>query len=196
MSEADEQEQQSIQPGYTGTSLQKGNVPPRSERVWIDRAEQLHDAIPILMQSPVIAVDAEFTQGRSLAKARPSEKGNGPRLAVLQIAVERVCYIIDGLRLHDLSPLQAVFDNPNSVTLLHGAGADIRVLADRGLAVVHYYDLEAASRSILRREIRSTVPASTRRTTCSSIPAWCASCAGVQPLRCRNAGGLAAGVFT
>lgn len=148
MSEADEQEQQNIQPGYTGPSLARGNVPPRSERVWIDRAEQLREAIPVLLQSPVIAVDAEFTQGRFLAKAHSTEKSNGPRLAVLQIAVERVCYVIDGLRLHDLSPLQAVFDNPNSVTLLHGAGADIRVLADRGLAVVHYYDLEAASRSI------------------------------------------------
>lgn len=122
-------------------------MPPRSERLWIDRAEQLRDAIPVLMQSPVIAVDAEFAQGRSLTKSHP-EKSNSPRLSLLQIAVERVCYVIDALRLHDLAPLQAVFDNPDSVTLLHGAGADIRVLADRGLAVVHYYDLEATSRSI------------------------------------------------
>jgi len=152
LSETDEQEQQIIQPGYTGPTRARGNVPPRSERVWVDRAEQLREAIPVLMQSPVIAVDAEFTQSRSIAQSPTAIKSNSPRLALLQIAVERVCYIIDALRLHDLSPLQAVFDNPQSVTLLHGSGADIRVLADRGLAVVHYYDLEATSRSIFGQQ--------------------------------------------
>jgi hypothetical protein len=71
---------------------------------------------------------------------------------LLQIAVERVCYVFDALRLADLSPLQAVFDNPYGVTLLHGAGADIRVLAERGLVISHYYDLEAASRSIFGQQ--------------------------------------------
>jgi hypothetical protein len=39
-------------------------------------------------------------------------------------------------------------ENPEVVILLHGAGADMRVMAERGLNVVHYYDLEATCRSI------------------------------------------------
>jgi hypothetical protein len=55
---------------------------------------------------------------------------------------------VDTLRLTDLSPLTAVIANPDIIVLLHGAGSDMRVMAERGLNVAHYYDLEAASRSI------------------------------------------------
>src|SRR3981081_3628022 len=72
-------------------------------------------------------------------------------MALLQISVEQHCFVVDTLRLNDLSPLTAVIADPEIIILLHGAGADMRVMSERGLNVAHYYDLEAASRSIFCR---------------------------------------------
>lgn len=91
-----------------------------------------------------MAIDAEFTQVRSHAQSEAS----GPRLALLQLAIDDHCFVIDALRLRDLESLQAVIGNPAILVLLHGAGADLRVMAERGLDVAYYYDLEATSRSI------------------------------------------------
>ena len=115
-------------------------------RAWVDRPEQLVRAADVLWQVKVIAIDAEFAQVRSRAQA--SAASSGPRLALLQLAIEGQCFVIDALRLQDLSPLAGVVDNPEITILLHGAGADLRVMAERGLIVAHYLDLEAASRSI------------------------------------------------
>jgi hypothetical protein len=70
------------------------------------------------------------------------------RLALLQLAIDGKCFVVDALRLNDLSLLNIVLENPNVIILLHGAGADLRVMTERGLNVAHYFDLEAASRSI------------------------------------------------
>jgi hypothetical protein len=92
----------------------------------------------------VVAIDAEFTQARSHAQGESS----GPRLALLQLAIDGQCFVVDALRLRTLEPLSAVVANPAILVLLHGAGADLRVMAERGLDVAHYYDLEATSRSV------------------------------------------------
>ncbi len=132
--------------GYTGVTPPLGQLPPRGERVWVDHPEQLRAAVNVLKQSSVVAVDAEFTQVRS--HTQNNVQSSTPRLALLQLAVDGSCFVVDTLRLHDLSPLTAVVGNPDSIVLLHGAGADIRVMAERGLEVAHYYDLEATSRAI------------------------------------------------
>ncbi len=93
-----------------------------------------------------MAIDAEFTQVRS--RTQNETVSTIPRLALLQLAIERHCFVVDTLRLNDLSPLIEVLEHPETIVLLHGAGADIRVMAERGLNVPHYYDLEATSRSI------------------------------------------------
>ncbi len=134
------------QQGYTGTTPPLGQLPPRGERLWVDRPEQLLAAVSVLKKSPVIAVDAEFTQARP--HSRTSGQSSAPRLAILQLAVNKTCFVVDTLRLNDLSPLATVIEDPQYSILLHGAGADLRVMADRGLEVAHYYDLEATSRSI------------------------------------------------
>ena len=115
-------------------------------RVWVDRPEQLHQAVATLTQARVIAIDAEFMQVRM----RKQGGGNSsvPRLSLLQLAIEQHCFVVDTLRLNDLAPLKAVVENPEIIILLHGSGADIRVMTERGLRVAHYYDLEAACRSI------------------------------------------------
>ena len=135
-----------VQPGYLGTTPPVGQLPARGARVWVDRPEQLHQAVATLTQARVIAIDAEFMQ----ARVRKQGSGNSsvPRLSLLQLAIEQHCFVVDTLRLSDLSPLKAVVENPSIVILLHGSGADIRVMTERGLHVAHYYDLEAACRSI------------------------------------------------
>ena len=135
-----------MQPGYLGPTPPPGQMPPKGERIWVDRKEQLLHAVNVLTQSQVVAIDAEFTQARSRAQGAGATMV--PRLALLQLAVDKHCFVVDALRLQDLSPLIAVVGNPAIVVLLHGAGGDMRVMAERGLNVVHYYDLEAACRSI------------------------------------------------
>ena len=132
--------------GYLGTTPPVGTPPARGERLWVDRPEQLQYAATMLARADIIAVDAEFTQVRSHAQA--DNMSSVPRLALLQLAITDHCFIVDTLRLQDLSPLEAVVSDPDKSILLHGAGADLRVMAERGLHVMHYYDLEATSRSI------------------------------------------------
>ncbi len=109
----------------------------------MDRVDQLLYAVDVLQQSQIIAVDSEFTQIRTREQGGPSH-----RLALVQLAVKGHCFVVDALRLNDLSPLATLMADPEYCVLLHGAGADLRVMSERGLQVAHYMDLEAASRSI------------------------------------------------
>jgi ribonuclease D len=143
---AEPEDRDAVQPGYLGPVPPAGQLPPRGERLWIDRAEQLLYAVDILKKAGVIAIDAEFTQVRS--RTQGDALTTVPRLALLQLAVDQHCFVVDTLRLQNLVPLEAIVSNPVSVILLHGAGADMRVMAERGLNVAHYYDLEATCRSI------------------------------------------------
>ena len=143
---AEPEDRGAVQPGYLGPVPPVGQLPPRGERLWVDRAEQLLHAVNILTKADVVAIDAEFTQVRSRMQGDVST--TVPRLALLQLAVDGHCFVVDTLRLQNLAPLVSVVSNPDIVILLHGAGADMRVMAERSLNVVHYYDLEATSRSI------------------------------------------------
>ena len=134
------------QQGYLGITPPPGKLPEKGQRAWIDRAEQLLLAVRTLKTSRVIAVDAEFTQVRSAIQSGAPTTSH--RLALLQLAIDRQCYVVDALRLHDLSPLAEVLTDPSIIILLHGAGSDLRVMAERDLHVAHYFDLEATSRSV------------------------------------------------
>lgn len=149
-----------VQPGYLGITPPPGKLLEKSTRTWVDRPDELLQAVNVLKQSRVVAVDAEFTQIRTHIQGDTQSPSH--RLALLQLAVEHHCYIVDTLRLNDLSPLAAVLANPAIVVLLHGAGADLRVMTERGLDVAHYCDLEAASRSIFGQQ-ESSLAAMLRR---------------------------------
>ena len=110
-------------------------------------------AVAVLKKAKVIAIDAEFVQGRS--HAQQQAQSSAPRLALLQIAIDGTCFVVDALRLHDLSPLADIVEDPAYSILLHGAGADLRVMADRGLEVAHYFDLESTSRSYFGLHVSS-----------------------------------------
>jgi hypothetical protein len=146
----------------------------------VERPEQLQQAVSVLSRSQIVAIDAEFTQVRSRTQQQENES-SVPRLALLQLAIDQRCFVVDTLRLQDLSPLAAVVANPAIATLLHGAGADLRVMAERGLYVAHYYDLEATCRSIfgqhesslaamLRRAFHSHLDKSLQRTDWTRRP--------------------------
>src|SRR5581483_10444447 len=123
-----------IPAGYLGNSPPTGQLPPKGRRSWIDRPEQLEQAVTFLHEAPAVAIDAEFTQARSHMQGESS----GPRLALLQLAIDGQCFIVDALRLRHLELLNAVVADPATLVLLHGAGADLRVMAERGLQVAHY----------------------------------------------------------
>ena len=134
--------------GYLGTTPPVGQLSARGERFWVDRPEQLLNAVSVLKKAHVVAVDAEFTQVRGRVQTPEKPVSMVPRLSLLQLAIDQTCFVVDALRLHNLTPLTVILSNPQIAVLLHGAGGDIRVMAERGLQVVHYYDLEATSRSI------------------------------------------------
>ena len=133
-----------VWPGYFGVTPPPGPPPARGERLWIDRPEQLLHAVDILRQASIVAIDAEFTQVRSHTHTSTSSN----RLALLQLAIDHQCFVVDAWRLADLSPLLTVTEDPHISILLYGAGADLQVMTERGLTVAHYIDLEAANRSI------------------------------------------------
>lgn len=143
---AEPEEIDNVQPGYLGPTPPTGQLPPKGERMWVDRPEQLRHAVSILARASVVAIDAEFMQVRS--RDQGSAGSSVPRLSLLQIAVDHHCFVVDTLRLGDLTPLKQIVENPAIAILVHGAGADLRVMAERGLVVAHYYDLEATCRSI------------------------------------------------
>ncbi len=135
-----------VQQDYLGITPQPGKPPEKGQRAWIDRPEQLLHAVDALKTSNVVAIDAEFTQVRSTIQTGVPNSSH--RLALLQLAINRRCFVVDALRLHDLSPLTTVVEDTSIIILLHGAGSDLRAMAERGLNVAHYFDLEATCRSI------------------------------------------------
>jgi ribonuclease D len=141
-----ETDREHVQPGYLGATPPPGQLPEKGQRSWVDRPEQLLHAVDALKGSNVVAVDAEFTQIRLHGQSDVSTSPH--RLALLQLAIDHQCFVVDALRLNDLSPLTIVVENPAITILLHGAGSDLRVMTGRDLNVAHYYDLEATCRSI------------------------------------------------
>ena len=137
---------ENIAVGYHGPTPPIGQLPQRGKRFWVDRPGQLLHAVSLLKRARVVAVDAEFTQVR--LRTQKDIVSTIPRLALLQLAIDQHCFVVDALRLHDLSSLTDIVGNPSIAILLHGAGGDMRVMAERGLYVAHYYDIEATCRSI------------------------------------------------
>ena len=132
--------------GYRGISAPPVAAPEWRNRLYIDRPADLHQLARTLSDASVLAIDAEFMQLRAHHPGDPSH-----RLALLQFAIDddyRTSWVVDALRLYDLSPLRDALESPQILKLFHGISADARMLATRGLAARHYLDLEAVSRSI------------------------------------------------
>lgn len=132
--------------GYRGTSAPPVAAPEWRNRLYIDRPADLYQLARTLNNASVLAIDAEFMQLRHHQPGDPAH-----RLALLQFAIDddyRTSWVVDALRLYDLSPLRDALESPRILKLFHGISADARMLATRGLVARHHLDLEAVSRSI------------------------------------------------
>src|SRR6185437_4231311 len=132
--------------GYRGTSAPPVAAPEWRNRLYIDRPADLHQLARTLNNASMLAIDAEFMQLRIHQPGDPAH-----RLALLQFAIDdeyRTSWVVDTLRLYDLSPLRDPLESVGILKLFHGVSADARMLASRGLVARHYLDLEAVSRSI------------------------------------------------
>ncbi len=131
---------------YTGPPAPQIAAPAWQRRIVVERPADLAALARELAGAHVVALDAEFAQSRVRAQDEPPH-----RLAVLQLAFDndyRASYVVDALRLADLSPLRAIFANHRILKVFHGIGADARVLATRELVARNTLDIEAVSRSL------------------------------------------------
>jgi hypothetical protein len=131
---------------FHGATAPADTCPTWRRRVLVERPGELTRLADALLSANVMAIDAEFAPVR----VREPE-GPGHRLAVLQLAIDNdhdESYVVDALRLNDLSPLREAFERPDVLKLFHGIGSDARVLAMRNLVARNTLDLEAVSRSI------------------------------------------------
>lgn len=132
--------------GYRGPSAPSVPVPVWKRRLFIDRPADLAAFVAEAHDATALAIDAEFT---TTFRRNPADPPH--RLTLLQFAFDndfRASYVVDALRLYDLSPLQEVLGRAATLKLFHGIGADTQVLATRGLAARYTLDLEAVSRSL------------------------------------------------
>jgi hypothetical protein len=149
--------------GYRGSSPAPMPAPRWKRRIFIDRPADLRAFTADLTDASVLAIDAEFVQNYH----RHSPEDPTHRLTLLQFALDndyRVSYVVDPLRLSDLSPLQEPLERASILKLFHGMSSDIRVLASRGLVARRTLDLESVSRSLFGQR-ESGLQAMLRRAT-------------------------------
>lgn len=133
--------------GYRGSSPDPMSIPAWKRRLFIDRPADLRSFVTDLENASVLAIDAEFVQ--NYQRRGPEDPAH--RLTLLQFALDndyRASYVVDALRLSDLSPLAEPLERASLLKLFHGMSSDVRVLASRGLTARHTLDLEAVSRSL------------------------------------------------
>lgn len=142
-----QEEREAASPGYRGAAPAPISAPTWKRRLFIDRPADLRAFVSDLETATVLAIDAEFVQ--NYQRRTPEDPAH--RLTLLQFALDndyRVSYVVDALRLGDLSPLAAPLERASLLKLFHGMSSDVRVLASRGLEARHTLDLEAVSRSL------------------------------------------------
>jgi hypothetical protein len=133
--------------GFRGAAPAPITVPAWKRRLFIDRPADLRAFVADLENASILAIDAEFVQ--NYQRRAPEDPAH--RLTLLQFALDndyRASYVVDTLRLSDLSPLAEPLERASLLKLFHGMSSDVRVLASRGLSARHTLDLEAVSRSL------------------------------------------------
>lgn len=118
------------------------NVPSNGYRT-VDHPDALAAAVDALAAARRIAVDLEAD---SMFHFRE-------KVCLLQIASPRASYVIDPLKLKDLTPLQPLMADDKILKVFHGADYDIRSLyRDFGIEIQNLFDTELASRFLGIRE--------------------------------------------
>ena len=113
--------------------------PPRL----LETADELEQLGARLNEEPSIALDLE---GDSLYHYRE-------KICLIQIAAGQDCFLIDPLKIPDLSPLAPCLINSKIRKILHGADYDIRSLhRDYQFQIRNLFDTESAARFLGLRE--------------------------------------------
>jgi ribonuclease D len=86
--------------------------------IWVDTAAGFRAMLAHLRTEPALAVD---TESNSLYVYHE-------RVCLIQISVPGADYLVDSLKLTDLSGLGPMFDDPQVLKVLHGADYDLSVL--------------------------------------------------------------------
>ncbi|MBL8160800.1 MAG: HRDC domain-containing protein [Anaerolineae bacterium] len=111
--------------------------PPISPATYIDHDRDFRQLIDRLTHEPLVAVD---TESNSMYVYRE-------RVCLVQLSTRTADYIIDPLRVADLSLLAVLFENPAIEKVFHAAEYDLLCLRrDYGLTVTTLFDTMVAAR--------------------------------------------------
>lgn len=103
----------------------------------IETEDLLRETAEALAIAPKIAVDLEADSMYHFKE----------RVCLLQIATEKGCYVIDPIRLPDLSLLRPIFSDRRIQKIFHGSDYDVRSLyRDFRIEVSNLFDTQVASR--------------------------------------------------
>ncbi len=115
---------------------------PFSPAVYIDHDTDFQRLVGTLSNEPLIAID---TESNSLYAYRE-------RVCLVQISTRTADYIVDPLRVADLSPLGPLLQNPAIEKVFHAAEYDLLCLKrDYGFVVHNLFDTMVAARVLGRK---------------------------------------------
>ena len=85
---------------------------------WIDNDVSLHEVVNLARQQPAVAMDTEFVRERTFY----------PHVALFQLCVGEVSFLIDPLKITDPTPLRDLFEDTNTIKVFHSCAEDLEVL--------------------------------------------------------------------
>lgn len=110
----------------------------------VTQPKQLGELTRLLRKQPIVAVD---TESNSLFAYRE-------RVCLIQFSIPSGDYLVDPLALDDLSPLGAVFANPETEKVFHAAEYDLLVMKrDFGFCCANLFDTMVAARILGRDKV-------------------------------------------
>ena len=102
----------------------------------IDNEEQLHVLVSELHQKKEIAFDTEFDS---------FNKQYGIHLQLIQIFDGETCYLVDPLKIKDLTSLWNIFADESTSKIVYSGSNDIDILKRNGCFPKNLYDLQLAT---------------------------------------------------
>lgn len=101
----------------------------------IEKTEDLRKVVDKALKAEAVALDTEFVWERTFY----------PDLGLIQLGIERECYLIDPLAVEDMSAFGELLSSPHVTKILHDALQDLTILKRAaGAAPVKIFDTRAA----------------------------------------------------
>ncbi len=111
--------------------------------VYISTQDELNAYCAAARDCRVVAVDTEFLR----------EKSYFPRLCLVQVNAGGNIAAIDPIAIKDLSPLSAIFENPDVVKIFHACSQDLEVIYDgMGCICRNVFDTQVAAAFLGHRQ--------------------------------------------